>query len=54
MSEYLDELRDVIRRMHSAEPTHIDSVPVTEKFGGHTVWDGIVEVFDGLKIRRFA
>ncbi len=43
---YIEELRDVIRRLHGAEPTHVESVPVTETFGGQTVWDGIVEVFE--------
>ena len=42
---YIDELRDVIRRLHGAEATHVDSVPVTDVFNGETVWDGIVEVF---------
>src|SRR5271168_5100418 len=43
---YIDELRDVIRRLHGAEATHIESVPVKEVFQGQTVWEGIVEVFD--------
>lgn len=43
---YIEELRDVIRRLHGAEATHIESVPVTETFQGQTVWDGVVEVFD--------
>ena len=43
---YLDELRDVIRRLHGAEAMHVQSVPVKEMFQGHTVWEGIVEVFD--------
>jgi hypothetical protein len=43
---YLEELRDVIRRLHGAEATHVQSVPVKETFKGETVWDGIVEVFD--------
>ena len=43
---YLEDLRDVIRRLHGAEATHIESVPVHEKFHGKTVWDGVVEVFD--------
>jgi hypothetical protein len=42
---HLDELRDVIRRLHGAEATHLESVPVKETFQGKTVWDGIVEVF---------
>jgi hypothetical protein len=43
---YLEELRDVIRRVHGAEATHVESVPVKETFQGKTVWEGIVEVFD--------
>jgi hypothetical protein len=43
---YIEELRDVIRRLHGAEATYIESVPVKETFQGHTVWEGIVEVFD--------
>ena len=43
---YLEELRDVIRRVHGAEATHVESVPVKETFEGRTVWEGIVEVFD--------
>ena len=43
---YLEELRDVIRRLHGAEATHVESVPVKEAFQGKTVWEGIVEVFD--------
>lgn len=43
---YIEDLRDVIRRIHGAEATHVDSVPVKEEFNGQTVWDGIVEVFD--------
>jgi hypothetical protein len=43
---YLDELRDVIRRLHGVESTHVESVPIKETFQGKTVWEGIVEVFD--------
>jgi hypothetical protein len=43
---YIEELRDVIRRLHGAEVTHVESVPVKETFKGQTVWEGIVEVFD--------
>jgi hypothetical protein len=43
---YLEELRDVIRRVHGAEATHVESVPVKETFKDETVWEGIVEVFD--------
>jgi hypothetical protein len=43
---YIEELRDVIRRLHGADATHVESVPVKETFKGQTVWEGIVEVFD--------
>jgi hypothetical protein len=43
---YIEELRDMIRRVHGAEATHVESVPVKEMFRGETVWEGVVEVFD--------
>ncbi len=43
---YIQELRDVIRRVHGAEAEHVESVPVKEMFKGETVWEGVVEVFD--------
>ncbi len=43
---YIEELGDVIRRVHGAKATHVESVPITESFQGKTVWDGTVEVFD--------
>jgi len=45
MTSYLDELRDVIRRLHGVESNHVESVPVKEMFRGETVWEGKVEVF---------
>ena len=43
---YIEELREVIRKLHGAEPTHVASVPVKETFRGQTVWEGVVEVFE--------
>ena len=43
---YIDELRDVIKRLHGVESSHVESVPIKEVFQGKTVWDGIVEVFE--------
>ena len=43
---YIEELRDVIRRLHGVESSHVESVPLKETFQGKTVWEGIVEVFD--------
>lgn len=43
---HIEELKDVIHKLHGAEATHRESVPVTESFQGQTVWDGVVEVFD--------
>jgi hypothetical protein len=45
-STYIEELREVIRRLHGVDATHIKSVPVKEAFQGKTVWEGIVEVFE--------
>ena len=43
---YIEELRDVIRRLHGVDSKHIESVPVKEMFQGKTVWEGVVEVFE--------
>jgi hypothetical protein len=43
---YIEELRDVIRRLHGVGSKHVGSVPVKETFQGRTVWDGCVEVFE--------
>jgi hypothetical protein len=43
---HIEELRDVIRKLHGVESRHIESVPVKEVFQGKTVWEGIVEVFE--------
>jgi hypothetical protein len=42
---YIEELKDVIRRLHCVESTHIESVPIKETHQGKTVWEGVVEVF---------
>jgi hypothetical protein len=42
----IQELRETIRRLHGADATHVESVPVKETFQGKTVWEGTVEVFD--------
>ncbi|HEY6456712.1 MAG TPA: hypothetical protein VIY90_15670 [Steroidobacteraceae bacterium] len=43
---HIDELREVIHKLHGVQATHRASVPVKEVFQGKTVWEGIVEVFD--------
>ena len=43
---YIEELQDVIRKLHGVGSTHVSSVPVTEKFKGKLIWEGIVEVFE--------
>jgi hypothetical protein len=42
----INELREIIRRLHGVESEHVESVAVKEIFQGRTVWDGFVEVFD--------
>ena len=43
---YIDELKDVIRKLHGAEAEHVETVPIMESHEGETVWQGEVEVFD--------
>jgi hypothetical protein len=43
---YIEELQEVIQKLHGVESTHRQSVPVKETFQGKTVWEWIVEVFD--------
>ncbi|MGB9488894.1 MAG: hypothetical protein WCA92_00390 [Terriglobales bacterium] len=45
MTDYIDELREAIHKLHGGTATHTESVPVKEVFNGQTVWDGVVEVF---------
>ena len=42
----INELVEVIRKLHGVEATHAETVPVKETFQGQTVWEGHVEVFD--------
>lgn len=42
----IGELKDVIRKLHGSEATHVETVPIKETFQGETVWEGEVEVFD--------
>lgn len=43
---YIDELKDVIERLHHAHARYVETVPVKEVFEGETIWEGEVEVFD--------
>lgn len=43
---YIQDLQDVIRKLHGVESKHFSSVPVKEVYQGQTVWDGVVEVFE--------
>jgi hypothetical protein len=43
--KHIEELQQVIHRLHGVHSTHIESVPVKEEFDGKVIWDGIVEVF---------
>ena len=42
----IEELKAIIRHLHGADSTHVESVTVKETFRGKTVWEGTVEVFD--------
>jgi hypothetical protein len=43
---HIEELQEVIHKLHGVTATHRESVPVKEVWQGKTIWDGIVEVFD--------
>ena len=42
----IQELQDVIRKLHGSFATHVETVPIRETHEGQTVWEGEVEVFD--------
>jgi hypothetical protein len=44
--DYIQELEEMILKLHGAKAKHAKSVPVKETFQGQTVWDGVVEVFN--------
>lgn len=41
-----DALASAIEHQHGGQATLIQSVPVSETFDGHAVWEGVVHVFD--------
>jgi hypothetical protein len=42
----IEELADVIHKLHGVNATYVESVPVREVYKGKTLWDGVVEVFN--------
>ena len=42
----LSDLQRAVERMHTCKATLAQSVPVRERHGNATVWDGVVHVFD--------
>lgn len=40
------ELQRAVERMHTCKATLVQSVPVKERHGNATVWEGVVHVFD--------
>lgn len=43
---YIEELAEVIQKLHGSKATHVETVPIKEMFRGEIVWEGEVEVFD--------
>jgi hypothetical protein len=41
-----DRLRKTVELTHGGKATFVQFVPVRETFGGSTVWEGVVHVFD--------
>ena len=46
MTDYIGELKEAIRLLHSCEAEHVETVSVNETFQGQPVWQGEVEVFN--------
>jgi hypothetical protein len=44
--EYIERLKVAIRQLHKCEAEHVGTEPVKEVFGGETLWEGDVEVFN--------
>jgi hypothetical protein len=44
--DHPDQLKEVVEAQHGGQATLMQSVPVRESFGGKTVWEGVVHVFD--------
>jgi len=44
--KHIDQLKDVIRRLHGCQCSHVESVSLSEDFGDQVTWQGTVEVFD--------
>lgn len=38
-------LKQVVEKMHGCAASYVEDVVVVEKFGGQTVWSGVVSVF---------
>lgn len=43
--DYIQTLKEAIKRLHGCESVHVETVPIVETFQGKTVWAGNVEVF---------
>jgi hypothetical protein len=41
-----DQLKKAVESQHGGKATFVQSVPVHEKQGDHTIWNGQVSVFD--------
>ena len=41
----VDEIKEIIKKLHHCEATYLETVPVKETFKNQTVWEGKVEVF---------
>jgi len=43
MESYVAELKDIIRRLHGAEATHVESVPVKKRSKGREFGMGLLK-----------
>jgi len=41
----VEQLKEIIKKLHHCEATYLETVPIKETFKNQTVWEGEVEVF---------
>lgn len=41
----MDEIKEIIEKLHHCKATYLETIPVKETFKNQTVWEGKVEVF---------
>ena len=46
MSERIDQIQKAVEKATECPARHVESTAVVEGFRGHTIWQGVVEIFE--------